>query len=313
MLHFIKKIFTFFIIAGFSYAALVVVWGFFIPDRISDNLMLPSQGYLFQRLREADSIRDVDILFVGPSTTYRGYDPRIFAAAGLKTFNLGSSAQTPKQTYVLLNQYLKKINPKLVVYDVYPAILKSDGVEPSLDLISNGKLDKSLLELLWIEPNLKLLNALILKSFSQVFNIDSPKLNKDVKGETYIPGGFVEKEIIYNKYEKFELQEWTIREDQLAFLTKNIEMLKEEKFPYLLVRLPIPEKRYKSIENNRFLDSIFTSKGDFINFQNKLKLSDKFDFSDRSHLNRNGVEKFNNELIKYLNKNYPQLKGYPAN
>jgi len=77
----------------------------------------------------------VDILFLGSSHSYRGFNPQYFS--GYKTFNLGSSAQTPIQTNLLLKRYLHQLNPKTIVYEVYPISLSIDGVESSSDIIAN--------------------------------------------------------------------------------------------------------------------------------------------------------------------------------
>ena len=80
-------------------------------------------------------IKNVDVLFLGSSHAYRGFDPRIFRKRGYSSFNLGSSAQTPSQTKVWLKRYLKHLNPKIVIYEVYPGTFSSDGIEASLDLV----------------------------------------------------------------------------------------------------------------------------------------------------------------------------------
>ena len=92
-----------------------------------------------------------DVLIVGSSHAYRGIDPRILERDGITAFNLGSSAQTPINTKVLLHQYLEQINPKLVVYEAYAGTLAIDGVESSLDILSNNKIDINNLRLKMLE------------------------------------------------------------------------------------------------------------------------------------------------------------------
>src|SRR5438477_3987320 len=62
-------------------------------------------GHTLQRLREVESVGSVDILFIGSSHAYRGFDPRLFAETGLTSFNLGSKAQSPLNSYFLLKHY----------------------------------------------------------------------------------------------------------------------------------------------------------------------------------------------------------------
>ncbi|NHW60088.1 hypothetical protein HA378_33495, partial [Escherichia coli] len=75
------------------------------------------------------------------SHAYRGFDTRVFSKNGISSFNLGSSSQSPINTQVLLKQYLDRIKPKMIVYEVYAGTLSADGVESSLDMLSNNKID----------------------------------------------------------------------------------------------------------------------------------------------------------------------------
>src|SRR5690606_34946967 len=103
------------------------------------NYRIGSHGHLFSRLSEADTIQNVDILIIGSSHAYRGYDVRLFGSNGSKVFNLGSSAQTPIQTEYLVNKYINDFKPKFIVFDIYPKVLCIDGVESTMDLLSNVK------------------------------------------------------------------------------------------------------------------------------------------------------------------------------
>jgi hypothetical protein len=52
-------------------------------------------GHMFTRNKELNSLDSIDILVIGSSHVYRGFDPRFFSKKGIRLFNLGSSAQTP--------------------------------------------------------------------------------------------------------------------------------------------------------------------------------------------------------------------------
>ena len=79
------------------------------------------------RFRELQTVSDVDIIFIGSSHCYRGFDPRIFERLGLKTFNMGSTSQTPLNSYYLIRDKLDQLKPKLVIIELYPVILAGDG------------------------------------------------------------------------------------------------------------------------------------------------------------------------------------------
>lgn len=306
VLRFINKFISFVMISGISYVLLIIIWGFAAPDSFKKNLRNPDGGsFLEKRLAEAKEIEDVDILFLGASTTYMGFDTEFFREAGYKSFNLGSGAQTPEQTQVLLKRYLDDLNPKIVVYELFPVMLEIDGVESSLDLITNDDIDLPLIKLvLETKPNLKLYNSLIFEGFKQFFSVDlSVYSNYKTSAREYIKGGFVRSPVKLNKKERideFTPRQWKGRKDQLEALNANLELLKSKSLSVLLVRAPITTYEYNSFTNNGLIDSIYSSKANFYNFQDRVKLSDRLDFLDHAHLNQNGVRKFNRELLKIL-------------
>lgn len=61
----------------------------FIKPNIPNNLSFSS--LMFNDLRK---LNNCDILFLGSSHCYRGFDPRVFKNIGYNIFNLGTSSQT---------------------------------------------------------------------------------------------------------------------------------------------------------------------------------------------------------------------------
>ena len=171
MVNFIKKIFGFLLFSLMFYFLMIPLWKKFTPIYMQPNLkyQVGSFGYMYSRIQEVKKQKgDVDILFLGSSHSYRGFDPRNFKEK--KTFNLGSSSQTPIQTKILLERYLEKINPKLIIYEVYPGTFSSDGVESSLDLISNDKNDIRSLQMAFQLNNIKTYNTLVYAKYSDFFD-----------------------------------------------------------------------------------------------------------------------------------------------
>jgi hypothetical protein len=123
MRTFIKSIIKFIPFCLTFYILMLIFYGLVsshLPLRLNFSNKKGGYGYAYSRLEEVKNYSNIDILFIGSSHAYRGFDPRIFEKNGLKTFNLGTSAQTPLQTEILLNRYLEKLNPKMIIYDVYP-------------------------------------------------------------------------------------------------------------------------------------------------------------------------------------------------
>lgn len=258
---------------------------------------------MYTRLNEAKNINSgVDILFLGSSHAYRGFDPRNFK--NLSTFNLGSSQQTPIQTKLLLERYLDSINPKLVIYEVYPGTFAADGVEASLDLISNDKNDFKSLELAVKMNNFKTYNTLLYAYFSDLLGIHRKFREPRIKSEdTYIPGGYVESLNRHFKFEHYSPREWGFKDDQVQAFNTNIALLKRKNIRTILVFAPITTRLYKAHTNNDYVDSMIRLKYqdlEYYNFNKLLQLNDSLDFYDSHHLNRSGVKRFNEKLLEVL-------------
>ena len=145
------------------YLVLLIIWGELMPTIFKKNLTYSrgAYGHMYTRIREAEKVKNIDMLFIGSSHAYRGFDTRVAKTYGYESFNLGSSAQTPVQTELLLKKYLGNLNPKLIVYEVYPYTFTNDGVESSLDMIANGKIDYDILNMAFALNNIKTSTRLV--------------------------------------------------------------------------------------------------------------------------------------------------------
>src|SRR5690606_10648065 len=145
------------------YVVILSFWSWKMPDFMAKNVRncIGCYGHLNTRVKEIPNYKNVDILILGSSHAYRGFDTRIFKRNGIKAFNLGSSSQSPIQSHVLLSQYLDDLNPKLIVLEVYVGTLEIDGVESSLDLAANNKMDWNYIKTLPDLKNIKSINSAI--------------------------------------------------------------------------------------------------------------------------------------------------------
>jgi hypothetical protein len=313
MKQFLLNILKFIPLAVVFYVLLVVFWGEVMPDRYRKNLLYnrASFGHTLSRLTDASHTKDVDILFLGASTCYRGFDTRYFESKGFSSFNLGSSSQTPINTHLLLKRYLEHLNPKLVVYEVYPETFQIDGVESTLDITANDRVDTYSAQMVFKTLNAKTLNTYIYASYRQILGENSSfRQPKRRETDTYIDrNGFVERDLTYFKYLTYEKEmvkgkvkkkEWIIRPEQQAAFEATIALLKAEKIPFVLVRAPITSRLNDSYENNAAFDAYIQQQGRYYNFNKRLQLNDSLDFYDAVHLNRNGVKVFNEALYEQL-------------
>jgi hypothetical protein len=291
------------------YIVILLIWGQLPLSNLDSNLFYRqgSYGHLNTRLDEITSYGDVDILFVGSSRVYRGFDPRIFAKQGIKVFVLGSSSQTPIQSYYLLKRYLNDLKPKLVVYDLLPSSFSIPGIEPSLDLMANDKIDEYNLEIALEQNDILIWNTLVYASIHQFFGIHNNFKEREYKKEdhdTYINGGYIQKDLGYIKsFDKCEKadQSWPAPiEMQKKYFLKIVELLKNNSVPIKFINMPIAN--YKCFDNNNLLPKQLSISANYLDMNKNLHLVDSIDFYDDFHLNQSGVLKNCNFFIDYLSQ-----------
>lgn len=258
------------------------------------------------RLKQADSIHNIDILFLGSSHTYRGFDPRIFAKQGFKTFNFGSSNQTPIQTNILLQRYLHQFQPKLVIYEVFPENFEMDGLESGVDIISNANNFSLRFHNAIQLKHITAFNTLIFATINQLFlhkHLFVEKTTNDL--DTYINGGFVQtnlrNNVNHNEKQNPTLH-WKFKAEQWQAFQESIHLLKVNKIPFVLVQAPVTRAFYHNYLNNKEINLRFKEVAAFYNFNDEyaLNLNDTNDFYDAHHLTQTGVNAFNHSLLHLL-------------
>lgn len=294
--------FTFIAIVG--YISLTWLWGNLMTQAWKPNLNYSrgGHGHLLSRLNEVKEKKDLDILFLGSSHTYRGFDTRLFANDSTNVFNLGSSSQTPLQTGVLLDRYLKILNPKLVIYEVYPEIFTMDGVESANDLISNDENDCFSLNMAMRINHIKVYNTLIFSAIEQYFSKKKIQ-EKNVHGsDTYINGGFVQKELRYYSPTSIKPKTFEFKEHQINKFKEILATLNSNNCKVILVFAPVTKNEYKALGNLTIFNKQMHRFGEYYNFNELMTLDDSLHFYDAHHLNQQGVELFNHELKAILER-----------
>jgi len=318
MAKFIIKIFRFLVVALLLYIPLVIVWAEFDynsfirknvwyeltqPGVVLPDGQINSYGHMFSRMKEVKTARNIDLLIIGASQAYRGFDTRNFEKAGYSSFNLGSSNQTPLQTEMLLKKYLGQLNPGTIIYVVYPEVFSADGVESTLDLIANDHVHIGMVALVLKQRNLKLFNTLIYAAYRDLFN-----LNKDFtepvqkQNDQYIKGGYVERELLHYGYHHAEKNTWQFNRVQFRAFERSLKMINNQKIQLILVQTPTPKLVYSSQTNNAQFDTMMNNYGEYYNFNTLVELDDSIHFYDAYHMNQLGVEIFNDALIDLINE-----------
>lgn len=308
MKKYIKNIAIFLVLFPIVYAFIIFIYGLTMPAVFRKNMPYGSvKGFLYTRLQETETYGKADVVVVGSSHAYRGFDPRIFESRGIKMFNLGSSAQTPVQTEILLHRHLDKLDPDLVIFEVYPAVFQNSGIQPAIDLISNDKIDLEIVQMVMETGNIRVFNTLIYGLIRQWFGMDQHE-SKTNKRDTYISGGYVEREMeTFVESNAYEPLSWEFDIIQVKSFERILENLRHNQIDYLLVEAPISERLFHAYQNSDVVDQYFqTLDPGFINY-NRIELLDDQYFYSETHLNQNGVERFNNILLDTLiNRGIPQ-------
>lgn len=307
MNQFFRRLSIFSIVALIGYFIIFLFWSNLIPfQALKKNLNFKrgSYGSMYSRIQEADTVSNIDILVLGSSHAYRGFDPRIFNQFGLKIFNLGSSNQAPQQSLLLTKAYVNRLQPKLVIYEVYPGIFQQDGLESTLDIIANGPLNSDLLGMTFDLNHIKSYHALLLRLYLEVTGQSkdyTEPIRKSLDHDTYISGGYVQKDSIYLRDQSLNGDyNWDFRDDQWNYFIQVKSMLDAMNIELLMVQSPVDSTYYLKGRNNFEVDQKFKGLGDYINFNSYLYLHYGEDLYDLHHLKQSGVEKFNRLLIQMI-------------
>jgi len=305
MKKFIISLFTFAGVACIICCLGIIAFGRFVPFSVRPNLpyALGGVGYSYTRFNEAKKIdKNVDVLVVGSSHAYRGYDPRIFEKYDWSLFNLGTSSQTPVQTAYLFDKYIAKFQPKLVIIDVYPVLFKSDGVESVIDLVSNSSdLDAALVDLSLSQNNISIYNTLLYRTFAEAFDFNEGFVeeNPSRTGDLYVSGGYVESTGRFKGRNHYKATHYSFLPNQTKAFEHIISKLKKDQIPYMILQSPIPQAKYAHVTNNAYADAFFSKYGFYRNANEELKLADSC-FLDESHLNQLGVNRYNEYVIELI-------------
>ncbi len=148
LLHIIKNIFHILIISIFLYFSFAFITSTIFIDNdslfrllIRNNKKVGGFGYSLQRFREVETLSEkkseVDFVILGSSHAYRGFHPEIFKNFNYSSINLGSSSQSPINSYFLAKEYLPRLNSKYLIYEGYYKTFQINGIESFLDLSIN--------------------------------------------------------------------------------------------------------------------------------------------------------------------------------
>ncbi len=279
---------------------------FSLHQLIARNYYSPGwSGQSMRRFREIEKYKDIDILFIGSSHCSRSFDPRTFSRLGVTSFNMGSDSQAPLNSYYLLKKYFDRLNPKLVIFEIYPAILEFDGLEGYYDLLVNLPMSKEIIQMGVAVNNPQAINALVTRAAFSITNSIEDIRQNEIRNETYIKGGYLYAEIVHAG-DNFGLsRDINISETQIKYVHRIIDFIKKRGSEILMLVAPIPNERREVMTNYEAVSGRIGAIADnhdigYYDFNKSLNLDTRDQFRDYHHMNANGAKVFSYALIDSL-------------
>ena len=262
---------------------------FFVPN------LQRNGGQELQMMRDLTSNQiKYDVIVLGSSHAYRGYDPRIFEQAGVSMFNAGTSAQNAKGSLVLYNEYLRD-RADVFILDVYDPVFELEGTESNMRLIQNVATNAAAFALVKQEVKMYTRNALAVRLASMNVKDEAP--NTD-----YIKNGFCEKKGILFAVEPLNDSFFDANEEMFVAFERMIKQMQSDGKRIVLCSHPLPQshglRNYHEKFLSRFSPLIQRLGVPYIDLTYYTEGFGVNEFADLSHLKQQGVELYNALLLE---------------
>lgn len=294
---------------------------------------------MFHEMYESEQI---DAAFIGSSNVYRHFDPKIWdESLGIKTFNLGTSVQTPDAAYYIMKELFKNQSPEYCIYGINSILFLEmdlynnpqnhyivfDYLKPSADKFMYAYTafrSKSLLNA-WI-PATRNANknlAMIAKEIKEIKATDNYKNYRyDVYGtantQEYQGRGFV---YSYNQTPKGEVgklgvylfSDYEVSDKYISYIKKLKKMCDANACELIFIVPPLPyasmelQGDYQEILNfyTQVADDLDVTMFNFDLSRAEYLFMEDSDFYDDAHMSGKGAQNFSkaaSELVKkYVN------------
>lgn len=302
MNHFLRRALVFLLVAALVYTALMALMahvrinGRPLVFRTGDYYALPG-GSSWALFKEYDPGERQDAVIIGSSHAYRGYDPQVFQAHGHRVFNLGTSAQSPLNSFQLIRHFLDSSNCPLLIYDLYDGVMLNDGFESTVDLTQNQSSWAVALGLAWAQRDLRGLNMLSLRLLSRR---DSSYYDY---GEYQGRGFTLWTDSIKTPAGRASLAEVEFPERQRHFLEASLRLCRERGIKVVATnhyaRSNMLGTRHRMFKH--YADSILAATGTpYLDLSTVEGIDDRNWFADGTHLNGTGARIFTAQLVDTL-------------
>ena len=262
---------------------------FFIPN------MQRNGGQEMQMMRDLTfNQTKYDAIVLGSSHAYRGYDPRIFEQSGISLFNAGTSAQNAKGSFVLYTEYLRN-RTDFFILDIYDPVFELEGTESNMRLIQNVPTNEAAVALVQQEFKMYTVNAMAVRIASLNPIDEAP--NSD-----YIKNGFCEKKGILYAVESLNDSVFDANEEMFLAFEKMVKQMQADGKRIVLCSHPLPQspglRNYHDKFLSRFIPLIERLGVPYIDLTYYTEGFGINEFADLSHLNQQGVELYNQLLLR---------------
>lgn len=265
--------------------------------------------HAFQEFRPKEHY---NIIILGSSIAYRGYDTRVFEERGARAFVLGSMAQTPLNAYHLLRDQLVLDAPDMVIMDVFGTPFEEDGFEGTAELILNVGSHRAAAGMALAMRDIRMLNIIALRAVMK----SKPPVYFD---QSYDQRGFA------GRHEKAPLLPGPAAERALRMLPMQeryfaecARFCEEHHIQLVLVSAHAPHTSSRERQQvlHSFVDSAIHGTGArYFDLSFDHALSDTLHFYDHSHMNVEGARVFTHTLIDTLRAAalMPRCEGHGTN
>lgn len=277
---------------------------------------------------------NIDVLILGSSHAYRGFDPRIFAdTLELNAFNMGSSFQNPIDSYYTLQEVLRRHTPKVVIFEVYWKVFEGedynfesatynyDNMAPSWNKVNylfsgftyEQYLKANLLSIRYHENWSK--HDVVQFNFRHKYLGHPAETSVYPADDKYIGLGFVASTRTATDEElttknRFSNSKMDLNGKRVDYLMRIINLCKKHDIPLVLVSTPLPQESvaliqdYPSIHN--YFADIAQDEGlyylDYSVISPDHLTFEQSHFQDDHHLNLWGSELFSSHLAGLIDQ-----------
>jgi hypothetical protein len=271
---------------------------------ISNDYFMWKGGDTYSKFQEFDLNAKYDVVVVGSSRAYRGYNPACFADSGMMMFNLGTSAQSIINTDIVVRNYIRPGTTKLLIVDLYAGAFRSGQLESSADLIENVSTIETAEDIAGQSTDPRVWNMYVLRRLTET---DKPYFAKD----DYTGSGYSEKKDslspslvkLLGTFKQSNEADLVIDSSAFDALERMLSYCSANKIEVVLVYSPVTDF-YSRANHAVFTDAItpLINKHHvkYFDYTSSLHLNTQFHFYDDTHLNSAGVAIFNSRLIADL-------------